>query len=110
MPSVMSCGWRLLPGVLSLMVAVARADTPTPNPLAEELRKASAAYAEAFNKRDYTALADQWTLRAELVEGGSRLEGRDRIVASIKAWRERHPDATLAIELRDVESLSLIHI
>lgn len=106
MPSDVSCGSRWLPVVMSLMAAVASADTPAPSPLADELRKASAAYAEAFNKRDYTALADQWTLRAELVEGGSRLEGRDRIVASIRAWRERHPDATLAVELRDVEAVA----
>lgn len=69
----------------------------------EELRKASAAYAEAFTKNDFAALADQWTPRATLVEGGTRLEGRDAIVDSIKLWRARHPQATLAVELRDVE-------
>lgn len=75
-------------------------------PVVEELKKASAAYAEAFNKGDFTALADQWTPRAELVEGGARLEGRDTIVESIKAWKARHPQASLAIELRDVEQLA----
>lgn len=92
--------------MIAAAMTVVRGETPAPNPLVDDLKKASAAYAEAFNKRDYAALADQWTLRAELVEGGSRLEGRDTIVESIRAWRERHPDATLAIELRDVESVA----
>lgn len=86
--------------VLSAVGAVHAADTA---PAVEELRKASAAYAEAFTKGDFAALADQWTTRAELVEGGTRLEGREAIVDSIKFWRERHPQASLAIELSDVE-------
>lgn len=72
----------------------------------DELRKASAAYAEAFTKGDFAALADQWTPRAELVEGGTRLQGREAIVDSIKFWRERHPQASLAIELSDVEMVA----
>ena len=86
--------------VLCAAGAVYAADT---DPAVEELRKASAAYAEAFTKGDFAALADQWTTRAELVEGGTRLEGREAIVESLKLWRARHPQATLAIELRDVE-------
>ena len=58
-----------------------------------EVRKASAGYAEAYNKRDYQALAAQWAERAELVEGGARVAGRDAIVASIRGWLERHPQA-----------------
>lgn len=72
----------------------------------DELRAAAAAYAAAFNKADDEALADQWTERALLVEGGLELEGRDAIVASLRAWRERHPAATLAIEVSDVERLA----
>jgi hypothetical protein len=75
-------------------------------PAVDELRKASAAYAEAFTKGDFAAIADQWTSRAELVEGGTRLKGREAIVDSIKLWRERHPQATLAIELSDVEMVA----
>jgi glucose-6-phosphate 1-dehydrogenase len=37
--------------------------------VAAELKAASAAYAAAYNKSDYAALADQWTERATLVEG-----------------------------------------
>jgi uncharacterized protein (TIGR02246 family) len=70
------------------------------------VKQASAAYAEAYNSRDYAALAAQWTEKAELVEGGSRLEGREPIVNSIKAWLGRHPQATLAIEVTDVEPLA----
>ena len=86
--------------VLCAAGAVHAADT---DPAVAELRKASAAYADAFTKGDFTALADQWTTRAELVEGGTRLEGREAIVESLKLWRARHPQATLAIELNDVE-------
>ncbi len=89
--------------VLSAAGAVYAADT---DPAVEELRKASAAYAEAFTKGDFAALADQWTTRAELVEGGMRLEGREAIVESLKLWRARHPQATLAIELSDVEMVA----
>lgn len=70
------------------------------------VKQASAAYADAYNARDYAALAAQWTEKAELIEGGSRLEGRDAIVGSIKAWLGRHPQAKLAIEVADVEPLA----
>ena len=83
--------------------AVHAADT---DPAVAELKKASAAYAEAFTKGDFAALADQWTTRAELVEGGTRLEGCEAIVESLKLWRARHPQATLAIELSDVEMVA----
>ena len=57
--------------------------------VAAELKAASAAYAAAYNKADYAALADQWTERATLVEGRLELEGREAIVNSLRAWRER---------------------
>lgn len=91
-------------GLVAIVCAGGRQLAAAEGPaLVDELKKASAAYAEAFNKKDYAALADQWTTRAELVEGGTRLEGRDTIVESIKMWRERHPEASLEVELRDVE-------
>lgn len=71
-----------------------------------ELRQAAAAYVEAFNKGDAAAIADQWTERASLVEGDQRLEGRAAIAASLEAWRKRHPEATLAIEVVDVDLLA----
>lgn len=95
---------RILSVVLLCAVgAVQAADTA---PAVDELRKASVAYAEAFTKGDFAALADQWTARAELVEGGTRLEGREAIVESIKLWRARNPQASLAIELTDVEMVA----
>lgn len=69
----------------------------------EAVSKASEAYAAAYNKRDFEALADQWVAAAELVEGGSRAAGRERIVASIRGWLEKHPQATLAIAVTDIE-------
>lgn len=74
--------------------------------VAAELKAASAAYAAAYNKSDYAALADQWTERATLVEGRLELEGREAIVNSLRAWRERHPEATLEITVRDVDLLA----
>lgn len=71
-----------------------------------DVRKASAAYAEAYNKRDYQALAAQWADRAELVEGGARVAGRDAIVASIRGWLERHPQARLAVTVNAVEHVA----
>ena len=95
---------RLLTAVV--FAAIGRVHAADTAAATEELRKASAAYAEAFTKNDFAALADQWTPRATLTEGGTRLEGRDAIVESIKVWRARHPQASLAIELRDVDMVA----
>jgi ketosteroid isomerase-like protein len=58
------------------------------------IEAASNTYSEAFNAHDLIALADQWTTDAELVEGGSRLSGRERIMESLGTWlnslRESH--------------------
>ena len=70
------------------------------------IRAASAAYVKAFNGRDFTALADQWSEKAELVEGGARVAGRGPIVRSIRGWLERHPQAGLAIEVTEIEMLA----
>jgi uncharacterized protein (TIGR02246 family) len=97
-----------LPAALAiLLVAVvpARAAAAEP-PAAEPLRAAAADYAAAWNARDEAALAAQWIANAELAEGGTRVCGRDAIVRSIRGWRERHPEATLALDVTDVESLT----
>jgi uncharacterized protein (TIGR02246 family) len=73
---------------------------------AADLRAAAAAYATAFNAGDFAALADQWTPRATLVEGGLALEGRQAIVASLRAWRERHPTSTMAIAVSRVDLIA----
>ncbi|MFO0192395.1 MAG: YybH family protein [Planctomycetia bacterium] len=69
----------------------------------EAVVKASAAYADAYNKRDFAALAEEWVERAELVEGGSRVVGRNGIVASIRGWLDRHAQAAMQIKVADVE-------
>ena len=71
-----------------------------------EIRKAAAAYADAYNKRDYQALAAQWTAGAELVEGAARIAGRDAIVASIRRWLDIHPQAALAVTVDAVEPVA----
>ena len=72
----------------------------------EAIKASSAAYVAAFNGRDFAALADQWAEKAELVEGGARVEGREQIMRSIRGWLERHPQAGLAIEVTEVEMLA----
>ena len=42
-----------------------------------EVRAAASAYADAFTKGDYAALADQWTESATLAEGARLLDGTD---------------------------------
>lgn len=71
-----------------------------------EVKAAAAAYATAFNKADYAALADQWTERATLGEGSLALAGREEIVKSLRAWRERYPEATMAITVAEVDLLA----
>jgi len=67
---------------------------------------ASADYVTAFNERNYEALAAQWTADAELVEGGSRVSGRENIVASIRGWLEQYPEARIGIEVGTVTPLA----
>ena len=69
------------------------------------VRRAADAYATAFNAGDDKAIGDQWTLGAELEEGGGMLKGRDAIVASLKQWRATHPKAALKIDVTDVQTL-----
>jgi uncharacterized protein (TIGR02246 family) len=76
---------------------------PAVNPVVEAVKAASTAYARAFNDRDFKALGGQWTANAELVEGGSRVAGRERIVNSIRGWLERHPQAALELVVSDVD-------
>ena len=69
------------------------------------VRRAADVYATAFNAGDDKALGDQWTLGAELEEGGGTLKGRDAIVASLAQWRAANPKAVLKIDVTDVQPL-----
>lgn len=88
---------------------IVRADEPArpaANPVIAAVKAASAAYARAFNDRDFEGLGRQWTANAELVEGGSRVAGRERIVTSIRGWLERHPKAALELVVSDVDVMA----
>jgi hypothetical protein len=95
-------GGMLIAAVFSLACGAAGAADGDAE-VREAVVKASAAYADAYNKRDFTTLADQWVERAELVEGGSRVVGRDSILASIRGWLDRHAQAAIQIKVADVE-------
>jgi hypothetical protein len=69
------------------------------------VRQAAEAYATAFNAGDDKAIGDQWTLGAELEEGGTLFKGREAIVASLKQWRAIHPQSALKIEVTDMQPL-----
>lgn len=93
--------------VVALAAGLARGATADDADLASrQVMEASAAYAEAYNARDYGKLADHWAEAAELVEGGSRVAGRDQIVASIRGWLEKHDQATIAIDVERVHLLA----
>jgi len=99
----------LAAGLLAV-AASARSEQPAPAAMAPvtdarvaAVRQAATDYAARFNDRDFAGLAAQWTGSAELVEGASRLVGRDAIVGSIKAWLERHPQARLEIDVEGVD-------
>jgi uncharacterized protein (TIGR02246 family) len=77
-----------------------------PGSIEREVRAAAAAYAQAFNKGDYAALADQWAESASLAEGSGLLRGRASIVASIRGWRERHPGCSMTITVESVEPIA----
>lgn len=69
------------------------------------IEQVSAAYADAYNARNFEALADQWVDQADLIEGGSRVTGRDAIVKSIRGWLEKHAEARIQV---DVERVDLV--
>jgi hypothetical protein len=71
------------------------------------VRRAADAYATAFNAGDDKAIGDQWTLGAELEEGGRLLKGREAIVASLKQWRAIHPQSNLKIKVTDMQPLGV---
>lgn len=71
-----------------------------------EIRQAAAAYVEAFQKADAAALADQWTERATLVEGGDVIEGRSAIATALVGWRKQHPEGTLEVEVNDIDLIA----
>ena len=101
-------GWVAAWAVMTSAV-VCRADEPArpaANPVVAAVTAASAAYARAFNERDFKALGSQWTANAELVEGGSRVAGRERIVTSIRGWLDRHPQAALDLVVTDVDLMA----
>ncbi|MDA1040729.1 MAG: SgcJ/EcaC family oxidoreductase, partial [Planctomycetota bacterium] len=66
------------------------------------IEQASAAYAEAYNARNYEALADQWVEQAELIEGGASVTGRNEIVKSIRGWLDKHAEAKIEIQVERV--------
>ncbi len=68
----------------------------------QAIEQASAAYADAYNARNYKSLADQWVEHAELIEGGARVTGRDEIVKSIRGWLDKHAEATIRIDIEQV--------
>lgn len=92
--------------VAGMLIAPCAAAAAEPAGVTDAVRRAAAAYVEAYNARDFAALAEQWTEGAELVEGASRVEGRAAIVGSIRGWLERHPQARLAIEIESIDVLA----
>ena len=104
------CPWMsgLLAAVaaLAMAAAAAAAEPSAATDVITAVRKASDAYAAAFNAGDDAAIAEQWTLGAELLEGGSLIKGRDAIVASLRQWRSIHPQATIKIDVTGMQPLS----
>lgn len=113
MPSRLLCAALLSCGLMVAASSFAAEPTATAGTTAAEsatdviaaVRRAADAYAAAFNAGDDKAIGDQWTLGAELEEGGNMLKGRDAIVASLKQWRATDPKAAMKIEVTDVQTL-----
>ena len=104
-----ACGTRVVAVLVALSITISAAIVASAQQPAvdfDAVRAASAAYTTAFNARDFEALADQWTERAELVEGGTRIAGRGRIMVSLRGWMDRHPQATLAVVVDDIELIA----
>jgi uncharacterized protein (TIGR02246 family) len=81
------------------------ADAASATDIIAAVRRAADAYATAFNAGDDKALGDQWTIGAELEEGGVVFKGREAIVSSLQQARRIHPQAALKIDVTDVQPL-----
>lgn len=90
--------------VLAEPAAAPGAATPAADVIAA-VRKAADAYVAAFNAGDDGAIGDQWTLGAELEEGGRLLKGREAIVASLRQARQIHPQISLKLDVTDMQLL-----
>jgi len=96
--------------VIGAMFPAAGADpgggsAPSATGVVDAVRRAAAAYAAAFNAGDDAALAAQWTLGAELEEGGRLVKGREAIVASLRQSRAVHQQPVVRIDVTDVQPL-----
>jgi uncharacterized protein (TIGR02246 family) len=74
----------------------------------KEIRSNAAAFVEAFNKRDATTLAKQWTVDGVYVnEEGQRFEGRPAIQSEYEAFFKKLPaDLKLHLEVDSVRTLN----
>lgn len=81
------------------------AGKPAEDPLVGRMREAGEAYEQAFNKKDFKALGNQWTAQAELNESGKTLRGRDSIVQFVRATFVRAPQAQMDVQVEQVRPL-----
>ena len=76
------------------------------SPEASAIRKAAEDYSKAFNARDFAAMANQWTARAEMhQDNGTTIRGRDAILAAIKSTATHRPKSTMTITVESVDML-----
>ena len=106
-------GMAALLTALVTLIAAAAAEPPAattpPAPTSAgviaAVRAAADAYTAAYNAGDTKALGEQWTLGAELEEGGEFIKGREAIVAWLNRWRAINPQAQLKIAVTDMQLL-----
>ena len=91
---------------LTFSATITSGSAAEPTGLETDVRAASAAYEQAFDRGDYAALAEQWVSGATLAEGASLLHGRAAIVASLRSWRERHQGCRIEISLDKIEPIA----
>jgi len=73
----------------------------------KELRDAGQAFAEAFNRGDAKALAEQWTEAGEYSnENGVFLKGRPAIQKAYESWLATHTKPTIKVKIDKVRVLS----
>jgi len=81
------------------------AGKPAKDPLMTQMQEAGEAYEQAFNKKDFKALGNQWTAQAELSESGKTLRGREAIVQFVRATFVRAPQAQMDVQVEQVKPL-----
>jgi uncharacterized protein (TIGR02246 family) len=99
----------LLASIFAIQTSLSWAQQPSEPPSAEApIKKAVAAYVEAFNKHDAKALAEQWSPEAVYINRitGEEVAGQKAIAEQFTAIFKDRPDLKIEVNTKSVQFVS----